>query len=688
MSTTASRPSSRRPRAQTQIDSRRKRPAASPSTWGSPAPSFRGPQCVVHRRAGPHPLPKNIAGVGGVDAVSSWSRDRGVEAPVEEHLRILSLLGISHGIVALTKVGQAGDELAELAHMEMGAPGDLPRACPRGSVDAIDGIGGPFVMRSTACSTVIDCSRPQATPPLDRPGLCGEGAARSSPEHSPAAWSVSRTRSWPCPEAMTCESERSKVSTPNGPRWVPVIGLRRTSRACLTINSPGAMCSCGMETGISPAGSTPPSQGSTLSTGRSAAGAHLLYLALASTFGSVLGPDTIDPGATGFVRCLPVALPLVRATGSSARVGAGGHPRRWGDPRCGPTGRRLALFLTVRRTGDSRARPSRCRPFASPDRRTLRADVGRWAVDPTELAQVAADLRSAVSDADALGLDLAPLDEFDEPFSTRSMTWSSKEGESARRRRRPLGRHGVVARRPNRSLAAIDDVDPAEIGAFVEVTSFSSTAWCSPTALDDAVAPSPVCWLRHRTGSPLRWLRRLGHHPQVRHPADHPARRNWRHPSTRRSRIAGPRLPEIRTRLVQTRLRWRRSVSDMPPRFRGAHESSWRTQGIRRALSNLHRSALRLLAEPLLIAALGCGRRKKHHRLRPATRGPNLPVHVCAVAIRSLLSEDGAIRLRRMSQMLFVGASILATLREIRRSFASPAQIGHGCAPIGRRRTG
>ena len=61
-----------------------------------------------------------LAGVGAVDAcVFVVAATEGWKPQSEEHLRILELLGIRHGIVALTKVDAAGEELAELAAMDV-----------------------------------------------------------------------------------------------------------------------------------------------------------------------------------------------------------------------------------------------------------------------------------------------------------------------------------------------------------------------------------------------------------------------------------------------------------------------------------------------------------------------------------------------------------------------------------------
>lgn len=56
-----------------------------------------------------------IAGVAGIDMVILViAADEGVMPQTKEHLDILSLLGIEHGLIAMTKVDQADDELLEI----------------------------------------------------------------------------------------------------------------------------------------------------------------------------------------------------------------------------------------------------------------------------------------------------------------------------------------------------------------------------------------------------------------------------------------------------------------------------------------------------------------------------------------------------------------------------------------------
>ena len=62
-----------------------------------------------------------LAGVGGVDAcLFVVAATEGWKPQSEEHLRILELLGIGHGVVALTKVDLVDDEGRELAVLDIG----------------------------------------------------------------------------------------------------------------------------------------------------------------------------------------------------------------------------------------------------------------------------------------------------------------------------------------------------------------------------------------------------------------------------------------------------------------------------------------------------------------------------------------------------------------------------------------
>jgi selenocysteine-specific elongation factor len=78
-----------------------------------------------------------LAGVGGVDAcLFVVAASEGWKPQSEEHLRILELLGVSHGVVALTKVGIVDEELRELAELDRARRrGARGRHLPRRSSD-------------------------------------------------------------------------------------------------------------------------------------------------------------------------------------------------------------------------------------------------------------------------------------------------------------------------------------------------------------------------------------------------------------------------------------------------------------------------------------------------------------------------------------------------------------------------
>ncbi len=85
-----------------------------------------------------------LAGVGGVTAcVFVVAATEGWKPQSEEHLRILELLGIGHGIIALTKVDLVDDEWLELAQMEVAdhVAGTFLEDAPMISVSSTSGAG-------------------------------------------------------------------------------------------------------------------------------------------------------------------------------------------------------------------------------------------------------------------------------------------------------------------------------------------------------------------------------------------------------------------------------------------------------------------------------------------------------------------------------------------------------------------
>ncbi len=89
-------------------------------------------------------LKNMLAGVGMVDAcLFVVAATEGWKPQTEEHLRILELLGISPGVIALTKVGLGDEDLTMLAQLDIEdhVGGTFLEDAPVVEVDAIDGVG-------------------------------------------------------------------------------------------------------------------------------------------------------------------------------------------------------------------------------------------------------------------------------------------------------------------------------------------------------------------------------------------------------------------------------------------------------------------------------------------------------------------------------------------------------------------
>src|SRR5947209_4465983 len=85
-----------------------------------------------------------LAGVGAVDAcLFVVAATEGWKPQSEEHLRILELLGVAHGAVALTKVGLVDEEWAELARMDVAerVAGTFLEGAEVVAVDGVSGLG-------------------------------------------------------------------------------------------------------------------------------------------------------------------------------------------------------------------------------------------------------------------------------------------------------------------------------------------------------------------------------------------------------------------------------------------------------------------------------------------------------------------------------------------------------------------
>ena len=363
-----------------------------------------------------------LAGVGGVDAcLFVVAATEGWKPQSEEHLRILGLLGLRHGVIALTKRGLVDDEWAEIAQLEIAdrVTGTFLDAAPIVAVDSLSGDGlDELRLALDALVTETPESADRGRPRLwiDRVfaakgsgtvvtgTLTGGRLHRDDEVHIEPGGHTARIRS-----IQTLGSTVDAIGAGN--------------RVALNLNGVGHDELVRGDVVVTP--------GRWHTTDRFDASLDVLATldhevsrrgAFAAYVGSrelpvrvrVLGDEALAPGTTGAVRLfLPVALPVLpgdryvlRESGRDETVGGG-------------------EILDV----DPRVRASRAAPDRSIERvvaergwvdvddlelltgARVDATVGRWVTTPEELAATTARLAAAVADAGDLGLDLATLAE-------------------------------------------------------------------------------------------------------------------------------------------------------------------------------------------------------------------------------------------------------------------------------------
>ncbi len=364
-------------------------------------------------------LKNMLAGVGAVDAcLFVVDANEGWKPQTEEHLRILDLLGVRHGVVALTKIGLADDDLVELAVLDVEdrVEGTFLEGAPIVPVDSIDGTGiDNLLLELDELLARTPDALDRGTPRLwvDRAfsakgsgtvvtGTLTGGRIRVDDELVllPQRKSV-RVRAM-----QSLHAQRTKV----GPGNRTAINLSGVSHDEVARGDALVRENEWHETTVFDGAL---SVLDSLDHEVSRRGAHLLYMGAGehAVRIRILGP-AIAPGTTGNIRIyLPVALPLLpgdrfvlRESGRAETIGGGevldvdpqtkaaeANPDRSVDrviaERGWVTTNDLALL-----TGERRE-----------------ADVGEWVVDPQALQDAIESLRSQIDNAGALGLDTATL---------------------------------------------------------------------------------------------------------------------------------------------------------------------------------------------------------------------------------------------------------------------------------------
>lgn len=369
-------------------------------------------------------LKNMLAGVGSVDAcVFVVAATEGWKPQSEEHLRILSLLGIEHGLIALTKVSLADDELRELAALEIAdrVAGTFLEDAPIVAVDALEGTGVDDLRAALdtlldGTPTASDHKRPRLW--IDRvfaakgsgtvvTGTLTGGMLRIDDElHVLPGGHEVRVRA-----LQSLHAERTKV----GPGNRVAVNLTGVSHDQLRR---GDVLVRAGEWHVTSRVDGRLQVLDALDHSVTRRGAHVAYIGSGEhpVRVRVLGPREIAPGATGAVRIhLPVALPLLpgdrfilRESGRGETLGGGeildvdplvaaakAVPDRSVDRVIAERGL-VEVDHLLRLTGERRE-----------------PDIGRWVVDPGRLSSTQDDLRARVDTAGPLGLDIATLDEFE-----------------------------------------------------------------------------------------------------------------------------------------------------------------------------------------------------------------------------------------------------------------------------------
>jgi selenocysteine-specific elongation factor len=422
-----------------------------------------------------------LAGVGGIDAcLFVVAATEGWKPQSEEHLRILELLGIRHGVVALTKVDLVDDEGCELAmldvedHVAATFLNDA-RVVP---VSATTGVGLDDLRAAldelvATTPQAVDRSRPRlwidrvfaakgsgtvVTGTLTGGSLTRDQAVVVEPGHRPARVRSIQSHGSGIDRigpgnrvALNLagishdEVGRGDVIVTPG-RWLPT----RRFDATLEVLTP-------------------------LDHDVSRRGAFLAYIGSREVPVKVrvIGSDALSPGTSGTVRLhLPVDLPLLpgdryvlRESGRDETVGGGEvldvAPIRPAS-KAAPDG-------TVERVISERG-------WIDVDELELLTGtrvvptVGRWAVADETLAAAADLLRTSIAESGSMGLDVAALDE------RQRVVLDTLEGvviDSGRAR--PSGTDDALADHPFLAIAkaggfappAGEDVDRSEMRELV-----------------------------------------------------------------------------------------------------------------------------------------------------------------------------------------------------------------------------
>ena len=367
-------------------------------------------------------LPNMLAGVGGVSAcVFVVDASEGWKPQSEEHLRILQLLGIEHGLIALTKADLVDDDLLELAELEVAesVEGTFLEASPVVAVSTVTGRG------LDQLRTALDELVATAGAPRDR------GRARLWVDRVFAAAGSGTVVTGTLADGAVHVDQRMVVQP--GGMEVRVRSIQRAGQG-VEIIGPGervALNLAGIDHGAIERGNGVIERDRWRLTDRvdasltvlaaldhdvSRRGAFLAYIGSGEypVTMRVLGDEQLVPGSTGAVRLfLPDGLPLLpgdryvlRESGRDETIGGGEILDI--DPvlKASVAAPDRTIERVVRERGWIRASD-----VEALTGERVAPTIGDWLTTPAAIEQMKDSLRARLDDGGSLGVDLARLDD-------------------------------------------------------------------------------------------------------------------------------------------------------------------------------------------------------------------------------------------------------------------------------------
>lgn len=448
-----------------------------------------------------------LAGVGAVDAcLFVVAATEGWKEQSEEHLRIIELLGLRHGIVALTKVGLVDEEWAELARLDVEdrVAGTFLASAPIIAVDAPTGHG--IGELRAALDTLLATLAPPDN--IERPRLWvdrvfaakGSGTvvtgtltngSLSVDDHvviiGPQGTQPARIRS------LQSHGEIRTTVGPGTRLAVNLVGVdhHEVARGDALVRSDEWFATRRFDAQLTVL--------SALDHAVSRRGAYAVHLGSGehATKVRILGETSFEPGTSGPVRLhLPHALPLLpgdrfvlREHGREETVGGGVvldvDPVR-------PASKAQPLDDVARVVGERG-----WIPVTELRRRTRQRWLGivldGWAVDDAALRKATSRILDAVDAAGALGLDAASLGERDRLVLHHTLSSEVRvEGGRVVRQAQvdPLADHPFIAALVTGGFQPPDasGIDRAELRELVrrKLVIEQDGVWFAPDAIVEA----------------------------------------------------------------------------------------------------------------------------------------------------------------------------------------------------------